>query len=71
MANVFILAYIPLLTLLKPIKLKDMWYNRFVFDDENNVVVEEKYYVENPTSTQDTWGVDSLGLWVEEFWTKE
>lgn len=49
-----------------------MWFNRVVFDVDNNILVKEKIFIENPPSNaHDSFGQDVLGNWVEEWYSED
>ena len=53
----------------------DMWYNNVVYDDSNNEIGREKYFVNKDDmwfgKDEDYWGKDVLGNWILEFWSEK
>ena len=53
----------------------DMWYNNVVYDDSNNEIGREKYFVNKDDmwfgKDEDYWGKDVLGHWILEFWSEK
>jgi hypothetical protein len=47
-----------------------MWYNRTVQDSDGNILINEKYYVEEVYNIQEPFGLDVMGNWVEEWWSE-
>ena len=52
-----------------------MWYNNVVYDDSNNEIGREKYFVNKDDmwfgKDEDYWGKDVLGNWILEFWSEK
>ena len=48
---------------------KVMWYNRMVFDVNNNIIIKERTFIEDyEGKLVASYGLDCLGNWVEEWW---
>lgn len=45
-----------------------MWYNRVVMDNDNNIIIKERIFIEEDYLYEDSFGLDILGNWVEEWW---
>ena len=45
-----------------------MWYNRVVFDEDNNIIIRERMFIVSECGYNDSFGLDVLGNWVEEWW---
>lgn len=45
-----------------------MWYNRVVFDEDNNIIIKERIFIISECGYNDSFGLDVLGNWVEEWW---
>jgi hypothetical protein len=46
-----------------------MWYNRVVFDVNDNIIIKERIFVEDYKGPLiASYGTDILGHWVEEWW---
>jgi hypothetical protein len=45
-----------------------MWYNRMVWDKDNNVIIKERMFIVCEYGYNDSFGLDILGNWVEEWW---
>jgi hypothetical protein len=45
-----------------------MWYNRIVMDSNNNVIIKERIFIKDALVGGDSFGMDVLGNWVEEWW---
>ena len=50
------------------LKFKVMWYNRIVMDSNNNVIIKERIFIKDELVGGDSFGMDVLGNWVEEWW---
>lgn len=44
-----------------------MWYNRVVSDEDNNIIIKERIFIENG-SGNDEFGIDVLGNSVCTWW---
>ena len=44
-----------------------MWYNRVVTDNNGDIIIKERIFIING-SGGDSFGMDILGNWVEEWW---
>jgi len=51
-----------------------MWYNKVVYDECNNEIDREKYFVNKNDmwfdKDEDCWGKDVLDKWILEFWSE-
>jgi hypothetical protein len=45
-----------------------MWYNRVVMDNDNNIIIKERIFIEEDFQYGASFGFDVLGNWVEEWW---
>ena len=46
-----------------------MWYNRVVMDSNDNVIINERIFIEDyQGQLKASYGLDILGNWVEETW---
>jgi hypothetical protein len=45
-----------------------MWYNRVVMDSDNNIIIKERIFVVDELVGWESFGMDILGNWVEEWW---
>jgi hypothetical protein len=45
-----------------------MWYNRVVMDSDNNIIIKERIFVVDELVGGESFGMDILGNWVEEWW---
>jgi hypothetical protein len=50
------------------LKFKVMWYNRIVMDSNNNIIIKERIFIKDELVGGDSFGMDVLGNWVEEWW---
>jgi hypothetical protein len=44
-----------------------MWFNRVVINGDN-VISKERIFIVNEYGYEDSFGLDILGNWVEEWW---
>lgn len=56
--------------LVPSLKLKAMWYNKVVMDNDN-ILDKEKYYVNDVWEIEEECGIDIMGNFVCEFWSEE
>lgn len=49
------------------LNLRVMWYNRVVTDNNGDIIIKERIFIING-SGGDSFGMDILGNWVEEWW---
>lgn len=47
-----------------------MWLNRVVMDNNNNIIVKERIFIVDEVVGGESFGMDILGNWVEE-WFEE
>lgn len=45
-----------------------MWYNRIVMDNDKNIIIKERIFIIDELIKEDSFGMDVLGNWVEEWW---
>lgn len=46
-----------------------MWYNKIVMDNDNNVIIKERIFIEDYNGKLSaSYGLDINGNWVEEWW---
>jgi hypothetical protein len=47
-----------------------MWYNKVVMDNDS-ILSEEKYYVNDVWEIEEEFGIDIMGNFVCEFWSED
>jgi hypothetical protein len=53
------------------LKLKAMWYNKVVYNECNNEIDREKYFVKDVYELYGGMGKDICGNYILEFWSED